>query len=44
MWRWFLMEKLDFPHRFHRNAELRWEPPAYHTIHEVLTNPVYAGA
>ena len=44
VWRWFLMEKLDFPHRFHRGAELRWEPPAYHTIHMVLTNPVYAGA
>ncbi len=44
VWRWFLMEKLDFPHRFHRGAELRWEPPAYHTIHQVLTNPVYAGA
>ena len=44
VWRWFLMEKLDFPHRFHRGAELRWEPPAYHTIHKVLTNPVYAGA
>ncbi len=44
VWRWFVMEKLHFPHRFHRHAELRWEPPAYHTIHEVLTNPVYAGA
>ena len=43
VWRWFVMEKLDFPHRFHRGAELRWEPPAYHTIHNVLTNPVYAG-
>ena len=44
VWRWFVMEKLHFPHRFHRGAELRWEPPAYHTIHKVLTNPVYAGA
>ena len=44
VWRWFVMEKLDFPHRFHLGAELRWEPPSYHTIHEVLTNPVYAGA
>jgi len=44
VWRWFLMEKLDFPHRFHGGAEVRWEPPSYHTIHEVLTNPVYAGA
>ena len=44
VWRWFLMEKLDFPHRFHHGAELRWEAPAYHAIHKVLTNPVYAGA
>ena len=44
VWRWFVMEKLDFPHRFHLGAELRWEPPSYHTIHMVLTNPVYAGA
>ena len=44
VWRWFVMEKLDFPHRFHRGAELRWELPSYHTIHMALTNPVYAGA
>lgn len=44
VWRWFVTEKLDFPHRFHLGAELRWEPPSYHTIHMVLTNPVYAGA
>ena len=44
VWRWFVTEKLDFPHRFHLGADLRWEPPSYHTIHMVLTNPVYAGA
>ena len=44
VWRWFLMEKLVFPHRLHGGDEVRWEPPSYHTIHQVLTNPVYAGA
>ena len=44
VWRWFLLEKLDFPHRFHGGADVRWEPPSYYTIHEVLTNPTYAGA
>ena len=44
VWRWFVMEKLDFPHRFHLGADVRWELPSYHTIHMVLTNPVYAGA
>ena len=34
VWRWFLMEKLDFPHRFHGGTDLRWEPPSYHTIHK----------
>ena len=44
VWRWFVMEKLDFPHRFHLGTDVRWELPSYHTIHMVLTNPVYAGA
>ncbi|MCY3730941.1 MAG: recombinase family protein, partial [Rhodospirillaceae bacterium] len=44
VWRWFLMRKLDFPHRAHQGRDVRWEPPSYHTIHNVLTNPVYAGA
>ncbi len=44
VWRWFLLEKLEFPHRPHARAEMRWVPPSYHTIHQVLTNPVYAGA
>ena len=44
VWHWFVTEKLDFPHRFHLGAEVRWEPPSYYTIHMVLTNPVYAGA
>lgn len=44
VWLWLRSEPLDFPVRPHPSAEIRWIPPSYHTIHQVLTNPVYAGA
>jgi DNA invertase Pin-like site-specific DNA recombinase/predicted DNA-binding transcriptional regulator AlpA len=44
VWLWFLSEKLDFPLRTQTGEDIRWVPPSYHTIHQVLTNPVYAGA
>lgn len=44
VWLWFLSEKLDFPVRPRPGEEIRWIPPSYHTIHQVLANPVYAGA
>jgi DNA invertase Pin-like site-specific DNA recombinase/predicted DNA-binding transcriptional regulator AlpA len=44
VWLWFLSEHLTFPLRVHSGAEIRWIPPTYVTIHQVLTNPVYAGA
>jgi len=44
VWLWFLAEDLTFPLRLHQGAQIRWIPPSYHTIHQVLTNPVYAGA
>ena len=44
VWRWFLQEKLDFPHRAGAGSDIGWAPPSYHRIHQVLTNPVYAGA
>ena len=44
VWLWFLSENLTFPLRSHSSAEIRWVPPTYVTIHQVLTNPVYAGA
>lgn len=44
VWLWFLSEGLTFPLRTHPGADIRWIPPSYHTIHPVLTNPVYAGA
>ncbi len=44
VWLWFLCEELTFPLRSHPGDDIRWVPPSYHTIHQVLTNPVYAGA
>jgi DNA invertase Pin-like site-specific DNA recombinase/predicted DNA-binding transcriptional regulator AlpA len=44
VWLWFRSEGLSFPLRSNMKSEIRWVPPSYHTIHQVLTNPVYAGA
>lgn len=35
---------LSFPLQSHAKAEIRWVAPSYTAIHNVLTNPVYAGA
>ena len=43
VWLWFRAEKLTFPLRLNYGA-IRWVPPSYHAIHQVLTNPAYAGA
>ncbi len=43
---WFIEEGIDFPAieygRF--GKDMIWRRPVYNTIHNVLTNPVYAGA
>lgn len=44
VWLHFRSEGLRFPSRQHARAEVRWIAPTYTKIHEVLTNPVYAGA
>lgn len=44
VWLWFRSEGLSFPLRSHMKSQIRWVAPSYHTIHQVLTNPVYAGA
>ena len=44
VWLWFLSQGLKFPFRPHALADMRWEPPTYTKIHEVLSSPVYAGA
>jgi DNA invertase Pin-like site-specific DNA recombinase len=44
VWLWFRSEELTFPSRTHYHDEMRWITPTYTAIHQVLTNPVYAGA
>lgn len=44
VWLHFRSEGLLFPSRQHQRDEVRWVVPSYTKIHEVLTNPVYAGA
>ena len=44
VWLWFRSEGLDFPLQTITLAEIRWVAASYHAIHQVLTNPVYAGA
>ena len=44
VWLHFRSEGLLFPTRQNAWADVRWVAPAYTKIHEVLTNPVYAGA
>ena len=44
VWLWFRSEGLTFPNQSHGRAPLRWVAPTYTAIHNVLTNPVYAGA
>lgn len=43
VWLHFRSEGLLFPSRQHASAEVRWVAPSYTKIHDVLTNPVYAG-
>src|ERR1700746_1940820 len=44
VWLWFRSEGLSFPTRANMKSEIRWAAPTYTGIHNVLTNPVYAGA
>ena len=44
VWLWFRSEGLTFPLQMHPHAEIRWVEASYTAIHQVLTNPVYAGA
>ena len=43
VWLWFRSEALLFPTPT-PDGELQWGTPTYTKIHQVLTNPVYAGA
>src|ERR1700716_3329484 len=44
VWLWFRSEGHKFPLQLHQGGEIRWVEASYHAIHQVLTNPVYAGA
>ena len=45
VWLWFRSQGLPFPSQVDAwGAEIRWIAPTYRSIHQVLTNPVYAGA
>jgi hypothetical protein len=44
VWLWFRSEGLKFPLRMHQGSEIRWVEASCTAIHQVLTNPVYAGA
>ncbi len=44
VWLWFREQGLKLPLQMHANAEVRWVEASYHAVHQVLVNPVYAGA
>jgi DNA invertase Pin-like site-specific DNA recombinase len=47
VWLWFRSEGLSFPLQTMpagMPGPIRWVTPTYHAIHQILTNPVYAGA
>ena len=44
VWLWMRREGVQFPLRRFQGAEITWVTPTYHQIHNVLSNPVYAGA
>ncbi len=44
VWLWLRSQKLVFPLQSNSFADIQWVTPTYTGIHQVLTNPVYAGA
>jgi len=44
VWVWLRSQGLLFPTQPYGSPEVRWITPTYTKIHEVLSNPVYAGA
>ena len=43
VWLWLRSQELRFPLQSNSLAEIQWVSPTYHSIHSILTNPVYAG-
>jgi DNA invertase Pin-like site-specific DNA recombinase len=44
VWLWFRAQGLRFPLQSSTLADLHWVTPSYSKIHQVLSNPIYAGA
>lgn len=44
VWLWFRSEGLVFPLQSNGFPDIQWVTPTYTGMHQVLTNPVYAGA
>ncbi len=44
VWLWFRSQQLRFPLSSNLLDGIRWVTPTYTKIHQVLTNPVYAGS
>src|SRR5215472_10646624 len=44
VWLWLRDHGHKLPLQMSAHAEIRWVDASYHAIHQVLTNPVYAGA
>lgn len=43
VWLWFRSQSLRFPLHSNNLPDVRWVAPTYTKVHEVLTNPFYAG-
>ena len=43
VWLWFCSQGLRFPLQSNTLQDIRWVTPTYTKIHQVLTNPFYAG-
>jgi DNA invertase Pin-like site-specific DNA recombinase len=44
VWLWLRDQGLKLPLQMHAHTEIRWVEASYHAVHQVLANPVYAGA
>jgi hypothetical protein len=44
VWLWLRDQGHKLPLQMSAHAKIRWVDASYHAIHQVLTNPVYAGA
>jgi len=44
VWLWFRSQDISFPSQKNTASEIQWITPTYTGIHQVLTNPAYAGA